>query len=401
MQGANVVNSLLEDTRVNCFSLMSTMEVGTYLSLVEPAYRGRGGLRGQREPLKTTTAKRIRSRMVNDIVRGALLPPIVIGVVISSVKDIEELRGKSDAEIISMLNEKWVENLSIIDGMQRTTALLDAIADSDLVSRQPVRVEIWFSHSTDNLIYRMLVLNTGQVPWNLKHQLQVVYAPLIAEMAEKVRFERLLTLENSGRRTKGGEFSADNLVEAYLTFGLRRIEIDTQETLADEFSRLDIAETLALDKYNKFFYPIVQAMVDLDKAFSRLDEPGSPPGEDGETTKFVIGRNIFDSQPARIGFVVACAIAVLGRIGMDKTADESEAVLVRITGNVGDLTRRLQSISLEELKDFLSLEVLSERIKGVKRSAIGRYDRAFFEKGFKVLIEENFNVPSLDVCWRT
>jgi hypothetical protein len=59
--------SLLRDKRVDCWSLMTTMTVGDYLDLVEGAYRNRGGLRHQREALKTTSGKRIRSRMVQDI----------------------------------------------------------------------------------------------------------------------------------------------------------------------------------------------------------------------------------------------------------------------------------------------------------------------------------------------
>lgn len=393
-------NGLLRDERVHCYSLMSTMTVKDYLAFVEPAYNTRGGLRGQREPLKTTTARRIRQRMISDIVKGALLPPVVIGVVIDDPKKLEILSNSSDVEILNLLSTELVGHISIIDGMQRTTALIDAIAESELVKDKPVRVEIWFSQSTDNLIYRMLVLNTGQVPWNIKHQLQVVYSPLIDEMARKVNFVRLISLPNGGRRTKGGEFSADNLVEAYLAFGLRRLEIDTQETLADEFSRLDIAESLALDKYNKFFYPITQAMVDLDKAFSRFDENDPGPKEEAESTKFIIGRNIFDSQPARIGFVVASSLHVLGRIGMDRSVEDSEAALGYLTTGVATVVARLHHLTMEELKEFLSLEILGEKIKSVKRSAIGRADRVFFDKAFKVLIEENFNVPNLGVCWR-
>ncbi|MCH8620753.1 hypothetical protein [Undibacterium sp. TS12] len=393
-------NGLLRDERVHCFSLMSTMTVQNYLSFVEPAYHTRGGLRGQREPLKTTTARRIRQRMISDIVKGALLPPIVIGVVIGDESKLNILSNSTDVEILDLLAKDLVSHISIIDGMQRTTALLDAIAEAEAVKNHLVRVEIWFSQSTDNLIYRMLVLNTGQVPWNIKHQLQVVYAPLIDEMSRKVKFVRLISLPSGGRRTKGGEFSADNLVEAYLAFGLRRLEIDTQETLADEFSRLDIAESLVLDKYNKFFYPIAQAMVDLDKSFSRFDDSDAESKEETETTKFTIGRNIFDSQPARIGFVVACSLYVLGRIGMDRTVEDSEAALNSLSSGVGNLTAQLQSLEMDALKEFLSLEILSEKIKSVKRSAIGRNDRVFFEKAFKVLIEEDFNVPNLGVCWR-
>jgi hypothetical protein len=296
----------------------------------------------------------------------------------------------------------WVDGVSIIDGMQRTTALLDAVTDSDTVRHQPVRVECWISHTTDSLVYRMLVLNTGQVPWNLKRQLQVVYAPLIDEIEDHVQFERLLSMERAERRRKGGEFSADSLIEAYLAFGLRRTEIDTQESLADEFSRLDVADAIASLKYDRFFYPIVQTLVDLDRAFSRLDVPQVSDATDGGgiPTKFAIGRNIFDSQPARIGFIVACAVAVLGRLGMDREEAASQAALDELRSGADGLVGKLGAFSENELSAFLALDILSERLGGQRRSAIGRHERNFFETAFKVLIEVRFDVPNMEVCWR-
>lgn len=38
--------------------------------------------------------------------------------------------------------------------------------------------EFWLAKSVRALVYRMLVLNTGQVPWTLSRQLGVVFEPL-------------------------------------------------------------------------------------------------------------------------------------------------------------------------------------------------------------------------------
>lgn len=388
----------LRDGRVACWSVMTGMKVSNYLALVEGAYTKRGGLKGQREPLKTTTGRRIRGRMVEDIKRGAVLPPVVIGVVITD--DFNAIAALSPDEIIDRVTKDWIDAISIIDGMQRTTALMDAVEADPAVADQAVRVECWLAQSTDSLIYRMLVLNTGQVPWNIKRQLLVIYAPLVEEMKRHVQFERLLSLDKSERRFKGGEFSADSLVEAYLAFGIRRTEIDTQETLADEFSRLDIAEAIASKKYDRFFYPIVQVLVNVDKAFSRLEAADVEGADEIASSKFTIGRNIFDSQPARIGFVVACALSVLGRLGMDKSEVESDAALAQLQTDAAELVKRLEVMTPEDLTTFLELDVLREKLGGQKRSAVGRYERAFFETAFKVLIETNFKVPSMGVCWR-
>ncbi|WP_293518025.1 hypothetical protein [Phenylobacterium sp.] len=395
---SQVDTTKLKDGRVECWSVMNGMKVSDFIGLVEAAYKNRGGLRGQREPLKTTTGRRIRSRMVEDIKKGAVLPPVVIGVVIPN--DIDEIAALAPEDIIERLTEKWIDSISIIDGMQRTTALMEAVEADPRVGDQAVRVECWLARSTDSLIYRMLVLNTGQVPWSIKRQLLVVYAPLVQEMAGQVKFERLLDLDKNERRFNGGEFSTNSLVEAYLAFGIRRTEIDTQETLADEFSRLDIAEAISSKKYDHYFYPIVQILVNLDKAFSRSDGAIADGADEAVSSKFTIGRNIFDSQPARIGFVVACALTVLGRLGMDKEQSDSDQALVQLQEDAAELVLRLDSMPLDDLAEYLALDVLRERLNRQKRSAVGRHERAFFETAFKVLIETQFKAPTMGVCWR-
>lgn len=389
----------LFDARVQCWSILTTMTIEHYLQLVADAYSARGGLQYQREILKTTSGKRIRARMISDIKEGTVLPPVVLGVVIGQA-EFDEIGNLSQQDTEARIGNEWSNHVSIIDGMQRTTALMEAFEQRPELRDHIVRVECWLASKTDSLIYRMLVLNTGQVPWNLKRQLQVVYAPLVEELKQNVSFERLLNVDAKERRTKGGEFRPDSMIEAYLAFGLRRTEIDTQESLAEEFSRLDMAEAISTQKYAQYFYPVVQMMVDLDRAFARLDEPEESQDSDGSPMKFQIGRNIFDSQPARIGFVVAFALTILGRLGNDRTSTESDAFLETIKTQANALVQRLHSLPNEGLRHFLGLEVLSERLVGQKRSAIGRYERSFFETAFKVLIEEKLEVPTLEVCWR-
>jgi len=400
-----IEHTFLHDQRVNCTSVMTAMPVNEYLQLVEAAYKKRGGLAHQRDALKTTTARRIRSRMVEDIIKGAILPPVVVGVV-SDGKFIESLSELSTSETVQAISDSYSEALSIIDGMQRTTALLEAIeSKKEEVEGRPIRVEFWIADTTESLIYRMLVLNTGQVPWNLSRQLQVVYAPLIEEMKGLVKFERILDTNAGERRSKAGEYAPDNLVELYIAFGLRKTDIDAQETLADEFSRLDMTEALSSHQYRDIFYPVVQMMVDLDVAFSRFDaeiEAAIAAQPDDATQKVKKGRSIFDSKPARVGFVVAAATTILGRVGMEQDDDPAMtlAKLTEIRSNLDVLIDQLNAYDGAELAGFLKLDVLSERLYGQKRSAVGRYERAFFDAAFKVLFEESFKVPSMEPCWR-
>lgn len=406
MSESNCV-STLQDTRVDCWSVLLEFNVDDYLRLAEKAYSNRGGIRHQRDALKTTTAKRIRGRLVEDLRRGAVIPPLVVGIVASS-EDWASINEINDSESITKLLGNYYQDLSIIDGMQRTTALKEAVALEDGVGNHKIRVEVWVAKGAESLIYRMLVLNTGQVPWNLKQQLEVVYAPLVNTIENKVRFRRLLA--GSDRRWKGGEFKTDSLIESYIAFGLRRTEVDTQESLADEFSRLDIAEALTSKKYDHYYYRVVQMLVDFDIALSAynevLDVENADPseGEDGSAAatkgrKIVRGRNIFDTQAARVGFIVACAVNILGRVGMDKEDEVSEERCATLERSCAELVARLSKPGFK-LDEFIALETLSEKLSRRPSSAVGRWERAFFETAFRVLVEENFNVPSMEPCWR-
>jgi hypothetical protein len=167
------VLSILKDERVNCYSVMTTMKIGDYLDIVEKAYQNRGGIPGQREPLKTSTAKRIRETMISDLKAGTILPPIVLGTVI----DIDGI-DTSDIEYFhKIIDETPSDEISIIDGMQRTTALSSLKDDVNVLERE-MRVEYWLAENTNGLIYRMLILNTGQVPWSLRRQVEVIYSSI-------------------------------------------------------------------------------------------------------------------------------------------------------------------------------------------------------------------------------
>ena len=397
--GSECVIRLFDD-RVKCWSLLMETTVGRYLELADTAYKQRGGIRHQREALRTTSARRIRARMVEDIIKGAVLPPVVIGAVATS-EFIESINSAPPAQILSRLAEVHEERLAIIDGMQRTTALIDAIEEDPSVLNTAIRLEVWLADSTDSLIYRMLILNTGQVPWSLKQQLQVVYEPLVNSIQERVSFTRFLG--KAERRWNGGELNAESLIEAYIAFGLRRTEVETQETLADEFSRLDMADALTTRKYDQFFYPVVQMLVDFDVVISRFNEVQDEIEQQQKVSQFrqySRGRNVFDSQPARIGFIVANAVSILGRVGMDKEPVASLARLEGLQGECDKLIDRVSEMGGIELQKFLALDVLEERVGRRPTSAVGRWERAFFESAFKVLVEENYNVPSLETCWR-
>jgi hypothetical protein len=154
---------------------------------------------------------------------------------------------------------------------------------------------------------------------------------------------------------------------------------------------LDFVENLSEPDFQDQYYRALGFMARLDKAFSRYDS-----GVQGRFTK---GRNIFDAQPARIGFIVGLGTHVLGRPGANRPADERAQRVDALDIAASALVERLDGLDHDGLGEFLKLDVLRE-ILDKRVGQVGRYERAVFAEAFKVLIEEDFNVIDMEQCWR-
>jgi hypothetical protein len=381
----------LPDDRTGCLSLLAIMPVEEYLNFIENAYNERGGIEGQRAPLRTNTAIRIRRTMVSDLAVGAILPPLVVGLIVPEDR-LAASRNLNSADFRILLDEIPEEDVSVIDGMQRTAALMELRDKPDLLRRK-MRVEFWLASNTNSLIYRMLVLNTGQVPWDLRRQIEVIHKPLIKELTEAVQIE-LLEKDEERRRAQPGQFQANRIIELYMVFGARKERIDTREKLADEFTRLDFIEATSISLFTHLFFETIRILVELDRVFDRYD------GEEVEG-RFSSGRDLFSSQPACVGFVAACAISVFGRPGgPERTMQHQRENSDRIKAQSGSLVNQLRRKTPAEVGQFLDLPTLNEVVSDKKVGKVGDFQREFFLKAFQALIEDSFALESMTTCWR-
>jgi hypothetical protein len=384
--------NILKDDRTGCFSLLATMSVEEYLNFISDAYGQReGGIDGQRNPLRTNTAIRIRKTMVADLTAGAILPPLVVGLIVPE-EHMSTAHSLDNVEFRHLLDELSEEAISVIDGMQRTAALME-LREKQQVLRRPMRVEFWLASNTNSLVYRMLVLNTGQVPWDLRRQIEVIHKSLIKELQENVPIE-LLEKDDLRRRSRPGQFQANRIIELYMVFGARKEKVDTKERLADEFTRLDFIEATSVSLFTRLFFETIEIMVGFDKAFDRYV------GEFVEG-RFMAGRDLFSSQPTSVGFVAAAAIEIFGRPGApERTTEQQSENISRIKAQAHGLISRLNDMSPEGLGVFLDLQTLNDVVVDRKVGKVGDFQREFFLKAFQTLIAESFEVQSLTPCWR-
>lgn len=385
---------ILLDGKLKCISALTRMKVDDYLGLVEKAYSNRGGISGQREALKQKTAISIRNRMIEDIKGGTILPPIVVGVVVSEEK-YNEFSNEKNITSEELAKEEIVEQLSIIDGMQRTTALMKAVSENEEVKNNEIRVEYWISDNSNSLLYRMLVLNTGQVPWNVRRQIEVIFSGIIKEVREKVSNVEVLTIADSARRSRGGQYQAGDLIELFLAFGARTWKINTKEKLTDEFTRHDFLQSSGEIDLVNLFCEVLENMVKLDI----LIDSKYKKGDEENNGKFKVGKDLFSSQPARIGFISAAGEKIIGRPGDERTQEKIIDHKNIFFDTIKNVVERIETTNDEEIIEYIDFSTLNQKMER-KMTKVGDYERELFYEAFKVLIDENGSLSTLGICWR-
>lgn len=384
----------LEDKRVDCLSGLGQIDTREYLQLVNEAYRDNGGISGQRAPLRTKTGINIRKRMIDDIKQGAILPPIVIGVIVSQELFDQARQCHTNQEFADFLRSVPGSSLSIIDGMQRTTALEAALNDpgqnscSDLI-----RVDLWLAKSIDSLVYRMLVLNTGQVPWDIKRQLETIYKQVLIAIEADVPNIDVFNIDEQERRSRAGQYRATRIVELFLAFTSRKPHIELREKVAEDFARMDATEATANQKSLPAFIETMKLLAELDRAFATtsIQQEYVDSG-----TRFKDGRDIFTSAPASIAFSAAAAQCLLGMPGYPFDFDNLDAKLVTLKDSINTISNKISEAAPDA--DFVDYLTLNEKISA-RSGRIGEYEREFFFRAFEHMINHAHSLDSLTPCW--
>ena len=378
------------DQRIRCRYILMSIQVGEFLRLVQAAYESQGAIEGQRDVVRTATATRIRKRMASDLKAGAIIPPIVLGAVAPPSKI---AKGDWSTKSVTRLIDSLRTKLSVIDGMQRTTVLLEG---KEALAGKHVRVELWLAPSTENLVYRMLILNTGQIPWNLRRQLEVVHRSLIEEIRDNLKGElQIYKADDRSRRTVAGEFQGNDVVEMYLAFNLRKPHVDKETVLADQFSKLDLIEAVSRPAGLKDFVDAMRVLVELDRMFAKATDK-----QTGD--KFRSGRNVFDKVSACAGFMAAYSQFVTGKVGLDRDDTEQQQQSKKLKKNCEALIKKHERDTSDEIHEFLALDTLEEvsQKRGTSLS-IGEQERELFLTAFKLLFEEGANLNNMEPCWRS
>lgn len=192
----------LNDQKISGKSLMTIMTIGDYLEMTDtennPYQRNKLGVKQY-------------TKLVADLLDDTVMPPI--SVVYCGTKE-EILNGLDE-------NKKFI----ILDGLQRTNCIMHCIerlrrneggritTEQEFLKKK-IYVEIWEELDLKTILYKMVVLNTGQKKMDYAHQLDILNNSL------KIELQKQDIQVITAKEKKDGHQSKDCFSLADITEGL-------------------------------------------------------------------------------------------------------------------------------------------------------------------------------------
>lgn len=246
----------------------------------------------------------------------------------------------------------------------------------------------------------MLVLNTGQVPWNTRRQIEVIFSNLSESIRESL-YEKnpdfkgkveIMNVDDGKRRTQAGKYHKSTMVQLFLGYNTRKVKVDVSDKLADEYQRADMMDSIEKDVNFDLFVDAFSYLCRLDFAFAESSEKS-------ELGQFSEGKSIFGSVPACLGFLVACAEFVMGKIPVDRPEQDKQHKNELLNKQIAEI----EKLIIEKRdKDYIALDSLNEVINQLPKSRIGDEMRNLFKLVFAELLrcDDLYEIPSMETFWR-
>lgn len=317
-----------------------------------------------------------------DLKRGCILPPLVLAVArisVSAVLTEELILGQpSESQVFREIEKELAEprptDTYIIDGLQRTNALRQTQSELngealDAFLKRSLRVELWLNMPFGAIAYRMLLLNAGQKPMSMKHQVEVLSMKLGDDLAGVSGIDILRSLDNK-RRTRAGQFSLAKLAQAFQAWLQGSPNIDIKNSVMEQLLAESAIDTLGTSlcgaPAHDDFKSLVQWFVDLDLCVWSVDN------------------QFFGNETVLLGISAAVGAAQRN----DKLRD-------RMIKSLAEL--KTAAVANPEV---LAIERFNELRQGVetRKVNVGQYTRDLVFHAFQEYVVSDGN-KSMDDCW--
>lgn len=192
--------------------------------------------------------KKAYATLREDLKRGCVLPPIVLAEAGREISAVLNGVPKDLSQLSDELRSVDSESVYIIDGLQRTNAIRQTVTELEGQERTnflagKLRVEFWLGATFGAIAYRMLLLNAGQRPMSMKHQIEVLSSRLRQALADIGGIE-VFTVGDVRRRTRPGQFQLAKLSQAFQAWLQGQPNVDVRNVVMEELLSEGAIETL-------------------------------------------------------------------------------------------------------------------------------------------------------------
>ncbi|SFF17581.1 hypothetical protein [Paracidovorax wautersii] len=231
------------DDRLQSYCVTAKCSYQDFLSITQGAERN---LEIQRSVIRGNKAY---ATLRSDLKKGCVLPPIVLAISHQLNQPIETLfEQQSLAAVGDDLSNLQSANVYVIDGLQRTNAIRQTLQEMEDGERteflaRPIRIEMWMNIPFGAIAYRMLLLNAGQRPMSVRHQVEVLSSKLIDDLGGIQELD-VFRIGDQRRRTQPGQFSLAKLAQAFQAWLQGQPNLDLRNTVMEELLADSAVEVL-------------------------------------------------------------------------------------------------------------------------------------------------------------
>lgn len=366
------VLSVIYDGLLDANNVLVEMTVGEYLDI---------GLnildKNQYQRKRVSRYSSIYSLLGDDLKKLCTIPTIVLALTDERQKDLL-WPGMASEDVQNVLN---TQHLIILDGLQRTYTIRDAVKELDnnlfdlgnkerLINHK-LRIEIYCGLSKTGILYRMLTLNTGQTPMSRRHEIEILYSSYMERSIEGITFNR----QASKDFVKGIDvYDFDNAIEGFYSF------IESDALPMDRLDILDVIrrlEKVTADDYKKDLFELFIKL--YNKLAHHIDSITSHWELDDEKREKL--KSIYAKDVASF-FNKSQTISAFGAAVGDIICDKTEWGLMNMQNVIEGL--RFEQNPAETMLNLLS--VLQEIRESAKK--IGVAQRQFLKYFFQNLFSE-------------
>lgn len=368
------------DSRINNFMVNARADYEWYLAKTQGSEEN---LAIQRDIIKGSKPyKNLRA----DIRSGCILPTIVLAareVDFDVFNNYDQTDGflkasRDDLETIeNAIKDITPARVDIVDGLQRTNALRETFAgldgaDKSQFLKRSLRLEIWVNIPFFPLAYRMLLLNAGQRPMSMKHQIDILSGGLANDLQDLDGIE-ILRLKDHKRRVRPGQYHLSTLSQAFQAWMQRSPNVDRTNLVVETMVVDEALESLGIDlsdddgNQRDGFRQFVEWMIQLDRSLGERQN------------------RFFGNDTVVLGFAAAIGFAHKNETLQSRLESAMDALVAQARVNA---------------EEALGVEIFEQLRRSIdtRRSNVGEATRGLVFRAFREYIMQDGTSP-MSECW--